>query len=493
MKVLLVYPEFPDTFWSFKHALRFIKRRASSPPLGLLTVAAMLPDTWEKRLVDLNVQALEDVDLAWADYVFLSSMHVQRASVDAVLARCRAQGVKVVAGGPLFTAEPEQFPGVEHLILNEAELTLAPFLADLVRGSPQQVYTTDDFPTLRETPVPLWKLLDLKAYDSLSIQFSRGCPFNCEFCNVTALFGHQVRVKSAAQIVAELDAIYDLGWRRSVFFVDDNFIGNKRVLKDEILPALIAWRKGKSGCRFITEASINLADDEELMALMSEAGFVSVFVGIETPDEVSLRECHKLQNTKRNLLESVKRLQRRGLQVMGGFIVGFDNDTTSIFQRQIAFIQKSGIVTAMVGLLQAPAGTPLYERLLKEGRLLEQMSGNNTDGSTNILPKMGLEVLQQGYRHLMQQIYSPKLFYERVRTFLREYEMPKVGRRLWLGWDEVMALLRSVYYLGIRGAERLHYWRLFFWTLFRFPKKFPLAITFAVYGYHFRKVSLLLV
>jgi radical SAM superfamily enzyme YgiQ (UPF0313 family) len=387
MNILLVYPEFPDTFWSFKHALSFIQKRASSPPLGLITVAAMLPHDWAKRLVDMNVTSLEDRDLAWADYVFLGAMQVQDRSVEEVLARCTACGVPVVAGGPLFTSEPERFPEVTHLVLNEAELTLPPFLADLEQGHLQRRYATAAFADLGMTPVPLWELVDIDSYDSLSIQFSRGCPFNCEFCNITALLGHQVRTKSAAQIVAELDCIYALGWRRNVFFVDDNFIGNKKLLKEEILPALIAWRKDKTACRFVTEASINLADDEELMHLMVQAGFISVFVGIETPDEESLAECRKVQNTKRDLVESVKRLQRKGLQVMGGFIVGFDSDKPSIFQRQIDFIQKSGIVTAMVGLLQAPTGTPLYERLKGEGRLLRQMSGDNADGSTNIIPR----------------------------------------------------------------------------------------------------------
>ncbi len=486
MKILLVYPEFPDTFWSFKHALRFIQKKSSQPPLGMITVAAMLPEEWNKRLVDLNIQPLRDSDLEWADYVFLSAMVVQRASVQQVLARCKQAGVKVVAGGPLFTGEYERFPEVDHFILNEAELTLPPFLADLERGQPKRVYQTGEFADLHTTPMPAWELVNMKMYDSLSIQFSRGCPFNCDFCNITALLGHIPRVKSAAQIVAELDRIYELGWRRSVFFVDDNFIGNKRILKQEVLPALIEWRKGKTGCSFLTEASINLADDEELMEMMVAAGFRSVFVGIETPDEVSLAECHKTQNKGRNLVESVQRLHARGLQVMGGFIVGFDSDTPAIFQRQIEFIQESGIVSAMVGLLQAPYGTRLYERLEKEGRLLDEMTGDNVDGTTNIIPKMDIETLKKGYQEIMASIYGPKLFYERVKTFLSSYTMESSPVKL--EFNEIMAFFRSVYLLGIRGVERAQYWRLFFWTLFKHPKKFPLAITFTIYGYHFRRV-----
>jgi radical SAM superfamily enzyme YgiQ (UPF0313 family) len=489
MNILLVYPEFPDTFWSFKHALKFVRKKAGAPPLGLLTVAAMLPSEWEKRLVDLNVTSLTQEDLAWADYVFVSAMIVQRDSARALIARCKEAGVKVVAGGPLFTMEHEQFPDVDHFVLNEAEVTLPPFLADLANGSAQHLYTTTEFPDIGQTPVPLWRLADLKYYDTVSVQFSRGCPFSCDFCNVTALLGHRPRTKTAAQIIAELDGLYALGWRKGVFFVDDNFIGNKKQLKSDVLPALIEWRKGKVGMPFNTEVSINLADDAELLRLMTLAGFDTVFVGIETPNEDSLAECSKTQNKGRDLVESVKLLQRAGLQVQGGFIVGFDSDTASIFQQQIDFIQRSGIVTAMVGLLQAPPGTRLYERLKREGRLVNEMSGDNVDGSTNVIPKMGLQALRQGYREILGQIYAPQFYYERVLTFLREYRPPRISVHLELQY--VLALGRSIYQLGIRGVERAHYWRLFFWTLFRRPRLFPLAITLAIYGFHFRQVAAL--
>ena len=356
MKILLVYPHFPDTFWSFKHALAFVRKNAANPPLGLITIAAMLPRDWQLKLIDMNVSTLSDEDMIWADYVFLSAMTIQRNSARAVIERCNALGVKVVAGGPLFSTEWQDFSGVEHFILNEAEITLPPFLHDLENGRAEPVYRTENFADLTETPVPMFELLDMRRYDSMSIQFTRGCPFSCDFCNITAMLGHRVRTKTVGQILAELDRLYQLGWRRGIFFVDDNFIGNKKILKTEILPALIEWRKGKKGFTYITEASINLADDRQLMDMMVQAGFNSVFVGIETTNEDSLSECHKLQNKGRNLVESVRKLQNRGLQVMGGFIVGFDSDTASIFQKQIEFIQKSGIVTAMVGLLQAPRG-----------------------------------------------------------------------------------------------------------------------------------------
>jgi radical SAM superfamily enzyme YgiQ (UPF0313 family) len=488
LKVLLVYPECPDTFWSFKHALKFVRKKAGSPPLGLLTVAAMLPPDWESRLVDLNVQILRDEDLAWADIAFVSAMIIQRDAARTAIERCKQAGLKVVAGGPLFTAECERFPEVDYFVLNEAEITLAPFLADLAARCPQHVYATSEFPDIHQTPIPAWRLADLRHYDTVSIQFSRGCPFSCDFCNITALLGRQPRMKSAAQIVAELDSLYATGWRGNVFFVDDNFIGNKKILKTEVLPALIEWHRNRVGISsFSTEVSINLADDDELLRLMVEAGFTTVFVGIETPSEAGLSECSKFQNRNRDLVESVKRLQHAGLQVQGGFIVGFDSDTPSIFQQQVDFIQMSGIVTAMVGLLQAPYGTRLYERLQHEGRLTSEMTGDNADGSTNIVPAMGLDALRQGYRWLLEQIYSPPFYYERVRTFLREYRAPEVSMRL--EREHIGAFFRSMYQLGIRGRERAHYWALLFWALFRRPELFPLAVTLAIYGFHFRQVT----
>lgn len=487
MNILLVYPEFPDTFWSFKHALKFVHKKSSSPPLGLLTVAAMLPATWEKRLVDMNIQALGEEDFLWADMVFISAMTVQRESVNDVLSRAHAAHKTIVAGGPLFTAEPEGFSEVDHLILNEAEITLPLFLSDLGRGKPQRIYQTNEFADITKTPVPLWELADLKHYDSLSVQFTRGCPFNCDFCNVTALLGHRMRLKTTHQLITELDKIYELGWRRNIFIVDDNFIGNKRILKKEVLPAMIKWRKGKKGCLFLTEVSVNLSDDDLLIDMMVKAGFTQVFVGIETPDDAALAECSKTQNRNRDLVSSVRKLQRMGLQVMGGFIVGFDSDDQSIFTRMIDFIQESGIVTAMVGLLQAPIGTQLYQRMLREGRIRQVYSGDNVDGETNIVPKMDLGLLKKGYRKILDSIYSAQGFHERVKTFLKDYRPSR--HPVTLQWQEIAAFFSSIFEIGIKSKERKHYWELFFWTLFHYPQKFPLAITFAIYGYHFRKVN----
>ncbi len=367
MKILLVYPEFPDTFWSFKHALKFINKKISNPPLGLLTISALLPSHWERKLVDINNRRLTDEDILWADMVFISAMDVQRQSVYQVLEQVKKLDKPIIAGGPLFTGEYPSFPQVDTFVLNEGEITLPLLLEDIAKGlKPKHVYSTSSFADIKSSPLPDISLIDLKDYECMSVQFSRGCPFHCNFCNVTALLGHIPRTKSITQTLAELDQLYNAGWRRNIFFVDDNFIGNKKIIKTEILPALIEWRKGKTGCHFITEASINLADDPELMELMSAAGFINVFIGIETPNHESLVECGKTQNSNRDMLESIKVIQKNGIQVMAGFIVGFDNDPADIFERLIAFIQSSGIVTAMVGLLQAPFGTSCMTGLKKK-------------------------------------------------------------------------------------------------------------------------------
>lgn len=487
MKALLIYPYIPDTFWSFRHSLKFIRKKSAYPPLGLLTIGAMLPASWSKRLVDLNVKELSDEDLAWADIALISAMAIQRKSVNEVIERCQAAGLKVVAGGPLFTNERELFDQVDHLVLNEAEITLPRFLADLEKGDTKKVYTTNEHANIEETVIPLWELINLGDYASMNIQFSRGCPFNCDFCNITALFGHKPRIKTAAQITAELDSLYERGWQGNVFFVDDNFIGNRKYLMSDLLPALIAWQQGKKRFTFNTEASINLADNPELMDMMAAAGFDTVFIGIETPDEDSLAECNKMQNKNRDLIASVKAIQRAGLQVQGGFIVGFDSDEPSIFQRQIDFIQKSGIVTAMVGLLQAPPGTKLYERLKKQGRLRGLLSGDNLDGTTNINPKMDWRKLKEGYEKIQQNIYNRRQYYERVKTFLREYKAPVASRPV--TWPRLQAFFRSAFRLGLIGQERWQYWKLLVWALCRSPKLLPMAITLAIYGYHFRTVS----
>jgi len=490
MKILLLYPQYPTTFWSFKYALPFVGKKAAFPPLGLLTVASMLPSGWDKKVVDMNVSKLKDEDIKSADFVFISAMIIQKESVEDIIRRCQKLKVKIVAGGPLFTTGYEEFRGrINHFILNEAEETLPLFLADLKKGQLKEVYTSSKFPDISKTPAPLWNLLDFKPYSSMNIQFSRGCPFNCEFCDIVIMNGRIPRIKSKEQVIEELDVLYDQGWRGNVFFVDDNFIGNKAALKKEILPALISWMEERDyPFNFNTEASINLSDDEELMKLMAEAGFNTVFIGIETPDEDSLKECGKVHNINRSLLDSIRKIQNYGLQVQAGFIVGFDNDTPSIFERQINFIQRSGIVTAMVGILGALPKTRLYQRLEKEGRLLKGPSGDNTDHSMNFMPRMGKNSLMEGYKRILATIYSPKNYYERVETFLKNYK--PLNKKKWsFNMSDFNAFVKSIWLLGIKGEERYYYWKILFKSLFTRPRLFPLTVTLSIYGFHFRKVA----
>jgi len=488
MRILLVCPECPETFWSFKHALRIISRKALLPPLGLLTVAAMLPSSWQKKLVDMGVSPLRDEDIKWANYVFISAMRIHKDSVDRIVARCRNLGARIVAGGPLFTAGYEHAQEIDHLVLDEAEMTLPAFLKDLAEGRPQHLYRSDQRANLQDVPIPSWDLVDMKKYACMPIQYSRGCPFCCDFCDVTRLFGNRIRTKATDQILEELEGLYVRGWRDSVFIVDDNFIGNRKPLKQEVLPAMIDWMEQR-GHPFVlsTQVSVNLSDDDELMTLMVRAGFDTVFVGIETPNDQSLAECNKSQNRNRDLAASVRKMQSFGLQVQAGFILGFDSDTPSIFSSLTHFIQESGIVTAMVGLLNAPVGTKLYERLVKENRLIQKATGDNTDLSINFVPRMNYDELVAGYKWVVRSIYSHRLFYERVTAFLKSYRPARMGRFRRHSYD-VRALLKSMWFLGIRSKGRIYYWKLFVWSLVRRPELFPLAITLAVQGFHFRKM-----
>ena len=485
MNILLVYPEHPTTFWSFKHALKFVGKKSNMPPLGILTIASMLPEGWNRKIVDMNAGHLKDKDIQWADYIFISAMNIQRNSTRSVIDRCKKLNKKTVGGGPLFTTEFEHYDDVDHLLLYEGEISLPKFLKDLAMGAPKHLYGWERYPKLTETPIPSWNLINTRKYMMLSIQYSRGCPFHCDFCNVVSLFGNTPRTKSSTQIIEELEAIHRRGWKGGIFFVDDNFIGNRKKLKEEVLPALIAWMRERNyPFTFFTEASINIADDEELMDLMVGAGFNSVFVGIETVDEDSLAECRKVQNTKRDLVECVKKIQRHGMQVQGGFILGFDNDKPSIYKRMISFIQQSGIVTAMVGMLNAPKGTKLYERMENEGRLLNDFSGTNTE--INFQPKMDMDELQAGYRNVVHSIYSPENYYRRIRVFLENYR-PRKHRSKRYCVRDIIAFLKACVRLGIFSKSRTEYWKLLFWSLFKKPGVFPMAVEFSVYGYHFRK------
>lgn len=488
MNILLIYPENPDTFWSFKHALKFISKKAANPPLGLLTVSSLLPDSWNKKLVDLNVTPLSNKHLKWADMVFISAMSVQRESAIEVLKKCKQTEKIIVAGGPLFTEEPESFKEVDYFVLNEAEITLPRFIDDLNNGYCNYIYQTDKHVDLHSSPIPDYSLIDISDYATMSLQFSRGCPFDCEFCDITALLGKKVRLKSPQQILNELDNIYHTGWRGSVFFVDDNFIGNKKVLKESLLPAILEWMKFRDfPFDFQTEASINLADDPELIQLMVEAGFSKAFIGIETPDENSLDECNKTQNKKRDMVQCVRQIQEAGIEVSAGFIVGFDSDNAGIFKRQIDFIQNSGIIMAMVGLLNAPKKTRLYNRLQKEGRILNEWTGDNTDSSLNFVPKMDRQELIDGYRSILKGIYSSKAYYKRVADYLSYYNPPKLFKAR-IDLIQIIALIKSVFIIGLFRRNQYYYWKLFFWSLFKRPQMFPLAIKFSIYGYHYQKI-----
>lgn len=486
MNILFVYPEYPHTFWSYKHALKFISRKAVFPPLGILTVASMLPEEWNKRLVDLNVRALRDRDIEWADMVFVSAMLVQEKSAKEVISRCRAMGRTIVAGGPAFTTQHEKFGGVDHFVLNEAEVTLPMFLDDLAKGTLKKIYTSGQRPEITKTKPPMWQLINFKDYVTMPLQFSRGCPFNCEFCDIIIMNGRVPRTKAPEQMMAEMQGLYDAGWRKSVFIVDDNFIGNTLHVK-RLLKLLIKWQKAHNyPFRLFTEASINLANDRELMRMMSAANFDKVFLGIETPNLGSLKECSKMQNTSVDLAKAVRDIQRNGMQVMGGFIVGFDNDTESVFETQVKFIQKTGIVTAMVGMLNALPQTRLWHRLEAEGRLVGSSSGENTDGTLNFVPKMGKDSLLRGYRKLVRSIYSPKRYYSRINNFLKDYNHTARGS---ISMREIIAFIRSIWRIGILSRERFLYWKLILKTAIWKREAFPVAVELAIMGMHFSRIA----
>lgn len=489
MNVLLVYPQSPETFWSFKHVMRFLGKKAAFPPLGLLTVAAMLPAEWNLRLVDLNVRDLHDEDIEWADYVMLSAMIVHKESVREIAARCRKAGKPIIAGGPLFTTGSSEFPEIEHFVLGEAEHLMPEVVADMQRRGRalKKTYQSGRRPDLALTPIPRWDLIDFRNYVTMSVQFSRGCPFNCEFCDIIVMNGRTPRTKPAPRLIAELEALRSRGWEDMVFLVDDNFIGNK-VRSKELLRAIVDWRLA-TGAKmgFLTEASVNLADDAELRDLMVHAGFKKVFVGLETPSVESLNECQKVQNTKKDLTEAVKVIQRSGMEVLGGFIVGFDSDRSDIFRQQFQFVQRSGVVVAMVGLLTALPGTQLHKRLQHEGRMETGSTGNNTQAELNFTPKLDREFLIDGYRALMQSLYEPQHYYARIRTFLESYE-PR-GPIMRISGSDLRAFFQSIWLLGIRTRGRRGYWGLFWSTLLRRPAHFSRAIELAVMGYHFRKVA----
>jgi radical SAM superfamily enzyme YgiQ (UPF0313 family) len=501
MNVLLIYPEFPETFWSFKHALNFLGKRAAQPPLGLMTVAALLPQAWKKRLVDPHVERLRERDLKWADVVLLSGMHIQHESLLAIVERCRAHGLRTVVGGPIASSVPAAELKVDHVVIGEAESMIADLARDLEAGTARPVYQADGRPEMALSPLPDLSLIKMKRYSTMTVQYSRGCPFNCEFCDIIEIYGRRPRTKAVAQVLAELDQLRAKGWRESVFIVDDNFIGNKARAK-ELLRAMAAWR-AETGARFdfITEASLNLADDAELMQLMRDAGFKSVFLGVETPDESGLIASNKLQNTRRSLLDSVAAIQSYGMQVMGGFILGFDTDQEDIFDRMVEFIQKSGIPIAMVGLLWAIPGTQLFRRLRSEGRIVDAGGGNNVFcDQLNFLPRMDSAKLVEGYREVLKKIYSCEAYYERVKIYLNRAHPKPVKRvagertrqqpsRPLLTRENMRALIHSIVRQGVLGRHQWSYWKFLAQAATRYRRCFGAAMTLAVMGYHFQVMT----
>jgi len=492
---LLVYPRIPLSFWGGHYIFDIAGIKASMPPLGLLTVAAMFPAHYRLKVVDMNVEPLTDEHLAWADTVFTSSMIVQERSLRDVIARCNRAGVPVVAGGPHPTSFHDQLPGVDHFVLGEAEEVFATVLDELERGGARRLYEAPR-PDVSKTPVPRFDLIDPADYLWMAVQFSRGCPFDCEFCDITKLFGRVPRTKSDAQMLAEFDALYDLGWRGAIFVVDDNFIGNKHQAL-RLLSAVTAWQTERGHPFSLrTEASINLVESQPLMDAMIGAGFTSVFVGLESPNPTALRIMKKGQNVRKGvddyLLRSVRKLHANGFEVSGGFILGLDGDGPGVFDAQVDFIQEAGIPMAMLGLLVALRGTNLYHRLQKEGRLLWESSGNNSSLDLNFVPELDQRTLIEGYTRVLSALYDPALenYFARCTTLfenLARPERPTAGRRR-LGAREIGQFLRVSRRLFM-SPSGLAYARFLGRTARRFPADLERAVRFAGIGHHFRKLA----
>jgi len=491
MNALLVYPEFLTTFWSWKHLLKFVAKKSAFPPLGLLTIAAMLPEFWEKRIVDLNVRKLTDADIKWADCVFMGAMKTQSDSAKEIIFRCATLGKSVILGGPILQTGYEEFEQVSHLLIGEAENILPDFLADLEKGSAKRIYESKKFPDICASPIPLWNLINPEDYASGLIQWSRGCPYGCEFCDIDSLNGRIPRVKSVFQFLTELDAMYQAGFRGAMLIADDNFIGNVSKIR-RMLPKLAKWQKERGyPFSFTIEAPITVADRPELMEAMVEANVGKVFLGLETPNRASLAECAKTQNLNRDLVADVEKIQKSGLTPMSGFIAGFDNDSPATFaDEMIDFIQNSGVVVAMVGVLQAPLGTKLYARLKREGRIREHASGNNTDCYPNFIPKMPVGTLVAGYKKIIERIYSPKEYYERICIFLKKYD-PSKRVKTRIDKESAMAFLRSIWHIGILAEwkTKWYYWRTIFTVILKHRSAFSEAVAMQIYGAHFQKIA----
>jgi len=490
LKVLLVWPRFPSSFWTFDGIMDLVPIETDQPPLGLLTVAALCPKTWTLRLIDRSFEDLLDADLLWADLIMVSGMRVQKDDIHGILVRARALGKRTIIGGPFASSEPELLLRLaDHVVVGEPDEIFPEIASDLEQGSAKRLYAVNEKPDVSKTPLPRFDLLKIDKYASMAIQFSRGCPFQCEFCDIITIYGRKPRTKRPAQVIAELDALFELGWRDQVFIVDDNFIGNHK-LAFQLVLELQEWQKIRGyPLLFYTEASINLAEKPDLIDAMVKANFFYVFIGIESPSANSLAEAKKYQNLRRDPLESVHFIQRQGLWVTAGFIIGFDSDTEAIFEQQRDFIERAAIPWAMAGFLQAPPTTPLFDRMMKEGRLLMDTTATSNFDPPNFKTLLPLPVLLKGYREVLSSLYSPSAFYDRCYRSLLQWKdrKPQKAPKIPLG-PMLGIFIRSIVRQGLLSDYRGAYWKFLLRLLGRWllnPRKLSLGFAMLLSGHHF--------
>jgi radical SAM superfamily enzyme YgiQ (UPF0313 family) len=487
MRTLLLYPQFPKSFWSFEKALELVNRKALLPPLGLVTVAAILPQTWEFKLVDRNVRPVSEAEWDWAELVILSGMIVQQEDMLAQIHEAKRRGKQVAVGGPYATALPAEVAAADYLILDEGEITLPQFVTAVQRGETQGTFRAGgEKPDVTETPIPRFDLLEFTAYDNMSVQFSRGCPFQCEFCDIIVLYGRKPRTKTPQQLLAELERLYELGWRRTIFMVDDNFIGNKRNVK-LLLKELKPWMAAHGyPFHFNTEASVDLAKDQELIDLMVECNFNAVFLGIETPDEASLALTQKFQNTRDSLADSVETIIRSGLRVMAGFIIGFDGEKPGAGDRIVRFVEQTAIPTAMFSMLQALPDTALWHRLQREGRLRDQRANINQTTLMNFVPTRSIEAIAQEYIEAFWQLYDPTNYLERTYRHFLKLGAPKCsGKTRQINWTTIRAIGILVWRQGIKRQTRWKFWLNFLGILQHNPRVWDHYLGICALGEHF--------